>query len=215
MIHVMRPLPREIWVACSGGLDSMAALDFLRRRHQVHVAYFDHQTSFGITSHAWLANYCQQHDLDFVSARLQVDRPAKESQEEFWRNQRLAWLHQLPGTVVSAHHLDDCVETYLFNCLHGKPYTIAYQNQNIVRPFLTTPKSQLVNWCKRYQVPWLEDPSNQDTKYMRNHIRHNLIPQALRVNPGLAKVVRKIVVASLNKPMEDISTSGNMAISGH
>lgn len=194
MICVVKPLPKNLIVACSGGVDSMAAVDFLRRRHLVTVAYFNHQTPHGQMSLAWLDSWCAQNSMRFITANLDGERPGGESQEEFWRNQRYKWFTSLPGTVVSAHHLDDCVETYVFNCLHGKRYTINYQHANVVRPFLTTPKSELVNWCERNQIPWLDDPSNADVKYMRNHIRHVLLPEARKVNPGLNKVVKKIVV---------------------
>jgi hypothetical protein len=45
MIHLQGKLPRNIYLACSGGVDSMAALDFLRRNHRVHVLHFDHRTA--------------------------------------------------------------------------------------------------------------------------------------------------------------------------
>lgn len=198
MIKIIAPLPRTLFVACSGGVDSMAVLDFLKRRHEVTVAYFNHQTEYGHMCQNELENYCQQRLIPFVSATISGTKSKGLSPEEFWRNQRLAWLHQLPGVVVTAHHLDDCMETYLFNCLHGKHHTIAYRNGNIVRPFLTTRKSQLESWCERNQIPWWNDPSNGDTRFMRNQIRHNIMPQALVVNPGLAKIVQRIVVDTLH-----------------
>lgn len=197
MICVVKPLPRDLIVACSGGVDSMAAVDFLQRRHHVTVAYFDHGTPHGQQSLTWLESWCAENNMQLVTANLVGERPLGESQEEFWRNQRYKWLTSLSGTVITAHHLDDCVETYVFNCLHGKQYTINYQHDNVVRPFLTTPKRELVNWCERNQIPWLDDPSNNDVKYMRNHIRHVLLPQAKKVNPGLNKVVKKIVVDTI------------------
>ena len=198
MIKIVAPLPHRLYVACSGGVDSMAALDFLKRRHDVTVVYFNHQTFYGHMCEQNLTAYCARRDIPLLLGKLEANKPKQESQEEFWRNQRISWFHQLPGTVVTAHHLDDCMETYLFNCLHGKHHTIAYQNGNIVRPFLTTRKSQLESWCETHQVPWWDDPSNSDTRFMRNQIRHNIMPQALIVNPGLAKVVKRIVVDAMS-----------------
>jgi len=197
MIKIVAPLPPSVYVACSGGVDSMAALDFLKRRHDVTVAYFNHQTDYGHMCERNIQAYCASHDIPLMLGNLAASKPKQESQEEFWRNQRIHWFHQLSGTVVTAHHLDDCMETYLFNCLHGKHHTIAYQNGNIVRPFLTTTKNQLQSWCEKNQVPWWGDPSNMDTRFMRNHIRHNIMPQALIVNPGLAKTVKRLVVEAM------------------
>jgi tRNA(Ile)-lysidine synthase TilS/MesJ len=77
--------------------------------------------------------------------------------------------------------------------LHGKHHTIPLRHANVVRPFLTTPKREFVSWCERKNVPWCEDSSNQDTRYMRNLIRHRIVPEALIVNPGLHTVVKKMV----------------------
>lgn len=177
----------------------MAVLDFLRKNHHVHVAYFNHGTTHGTQSEAWIRSYCAQHGLDLHVGHIRSSKPSHMSQEEFWRTTRYAFLTQIPGTVVTAHHLDDCVETYLFNCLHGKHHTIPYCHANVVRPFLTTPKSEFVCWCSRKKVPWCEDESNEDMRYTRNLIRHTIVPQALQVNPGLHKVVRKLVFDSLDK----------------
>jgi len=199
MFKMLMPLPRELWVACSGGVDSMAVLDFLSRSHQVHVAYFNHGTVHGVESELWLRKYCEHRGWDLVLGNMHQEKPTHASQEEFWRQQRYEFLTSIPGTVVMAHHLDDCVETYLFNCLHGKHHTIPLRHANVVRPFLTTPKSEFVSWCARKNVPWCEDSSNQDTRYMRNLIRHRIVPEALIVNPGLHTVIAKMVLDSIKK----------------
>lgn len=197
MIHMVRPLPKKLVVACSGGVDSMAAVDFLRRKHDVTVAYFNHQTPHGNSSLDWLTAWCNNNNLELITSSLEGERHPTQSQEEFWRIQRYQWFKSLKTPVVTAHHLDDCVETYVFNCLHGKSHTISYEHANVVRPFLTTCKSDLQQWCERKQVPWIDDPSNAEVKYMRNYIRHILLPHARQVNPGLTKVVRKIVLDTL------------------
>jgi len=56
---------------------------------------------------------------------------------------------------------------------------------------LTTEKTELTQWNKRHGVSWIEDPSNQDTKFQRNFIRKEMMPKALHVNPGLLKLLRK------------------------
>lgn len=197
MIHMCMKLPRHIWVACSGGVDSMAVLDFLRRGHEVHVAYFNHGTPHGAESELWIRKYCAQQGLELLVGHIEQHKLHDQSWEEFWRNQRYEFLTAIPGTVVMAHHLDDCVETYLFNCMHGKHHTIALRHANVVRPFLMTPKKEFMSWCIRKQVPWIEDSSNQDLGHMRNLIRHRIVPEALKVNPGLHTVVKKLIQHSV------------------
>lgn len=197
MFKILKPLPRQIAVACSGGSDSMAVLDFLRRSHDVTVLHVNHHTSHADQAEQHVIEYCVAHDLIMWSKRITTPKPAHASWEEFWRTERYAWFTSFDLPVVTAHHLDDCVETYLFNCMHGKHHTIAYAHANVIRPFLTTPKSEFESWCARKAVPYVTDPSNSDLRYMRNIIRHEIVPEALKVNPGLRTVVRKMVIDSL------------------
>jgi tRNA(Ile)-lysidine synthase len=199
MFHVLMPLPKLVTVACSAGVDSMAVLDFLSRSHHVQVAYFNHGTSHGDACESWIQSYCAQKGLDLILGRMQHEKFSHESMEAYWRRARYEFLHAIDQTVIMAHHLDDCVETYLFNCVHGKHHTIPLRNRNVVRPFLTTPKSEFESWCARKAVPHVTDPSNSDVRHMRNLIRHQIVPEALKVNPGLRTVVKKLVLDSLGK----------------
>lgn len=185
-------------VAVSGGSDSMAMLDFLRRSHVVQVAHVDHGTAYGARAHKFVVDYCGTHHIPLLVNRVTQSKPADESWEEFWRNERYRFFHAIESTVTTAHTLDDCVEQWVFSSLHGNPKVIPYANKNVVRPLLTNTKSDFTNWCERKGVTWIDDPSNNDTKYMRNLIRHELLPVALRVNPGLAKVVKKKVLEMIS-----------------
>jgi tRNA(Ile)-lysidine synthase len=89
--------------------------------------------------------------------------------------------------------LDDCTETWIWSSLNGFGKVIPYRNMNVIRPFRMNRKYEFVDWCERKSIEWIEDKSNSDTKYMRNFIRHELMPKALVVNPGLYKVVAKVV----------------------
>ncbi|HSH25599.1 MAG TPA: ATP-binding protein, partial [Massilibacterium sp.] len=86
---------------------------------------------------------------------------------------------------------DDAVEWWVFSSLHGEGKVMPYQNKNVIRPFLTTTRRDLHSWAERKGVEYLQDPANQDEKYMRSIIRHKIVPEALRVNPGLHTVLRK------------------------
>jgi tRNA(Ile)-lysidine synthase len=117
-----------------------------------------------------------------------------ESWEEYWRTQRYEWFHSFDVPIITCHHLDDCAETWIFTSLNGEGRIIPYANKNVIRPFRLNRKSEFTNWCRNKNVPWVEDISNEDTDYMRNFIRHEIIPKALVVNPGLHKVIRKKVL---------------------
>lgn len=194
MIVMQGQLPKDIVIAVSGGVDSMAVLDFLKNRHNVTVAYFDHKTVHDPIGYEFVKTHCEDNGFKFITATVQNERKSNQSLEEYWRIERYAWFHSMDKTVVISHHLDDCVETWLWSAMHGNPRIIPYNSKNCVRPFLLNRKSEFINWCNRKNVPWREDESNLDKGFMRNYIRHELIQNALIVNPGIHKVIRKKVV---------------------
>ena len=204
MFKLLVPLPRQITVALSGGVDSIAAVDFLSRCHAVKCAFFHHGTTNSERAAEFVREFCHSRGLELITGHITSDRVPGTSPEEHWRNQRYEFLESIAGPVVTAHNLDDSVETYLHSALHGQPKTIPLYRNNIVRPFLTTPKAEFVSWCTRKNIAWCEDTSNQDTAYTRNYIRHELMPHALHVNPGLGRVVARIVERQITN---QISTS--------
>lgn len=202
MIKIQGKLPREIVLACSGGVDSMAALDFLSRNHSVTVAFFDHGTETSAEAKEFIQEFVDRKNMVLHSTpkaiktslaigKIKRERDKRESEEEYWRNERYDWFNTFDKPVITCHHLDDCTETWIWSSLNGKGKTIPYRNKNVIRPFRLNRKSVFVNWCRRNNVPWVEDTSNSDTKHVRNFIRHELMPKALVVNPGLHKVVFK------------------------
>jgi len=195
MINILGSIPLNITVACSGGPDSMAILSFLsyHNKRNVSVAYFNHGTAFGNDAEVFIREYCLRHELPLTVGMIGTMDRGDKSTEEHWRDERADFLEGIEGSVVTGHNLDDVMEWYLFSTLHGQSKLIPYQRNNIIRPFLTTDKKTLISWCNRHSVPYIIDPGNVDEKYMRSIIRHKILPEALRVNPGLAKVIKKKV----------------------
>lgn len=199
MIKLQGKIPRDVVLACSGGVDSMAALDFLYRSHNVTVAYFNHLTDHGIRSGGWLR---EQMRTKYVKAKYReyaIENtlvPKGLSQEEHWRNERYAWLtgpYWKGHTVITCHHLDDCVETWVWSSMHGEGKIIPYEHKNVIRPFRLTRKRDFELWANLKGVEYLEDDSNLDISYTRNYIRHEMMPHVLRVNPGIHKTISKKV----------------------
>jgi len=197
MIKLTVPLPKSIIVACSGGVDSMAVVDFLSRKHDITIAHFNHGTQHGERAFRFVANYCSKNNISMLVGFCRTEKLKKESQEEYWRRERYDFLKDL-GPVITCHHLDDCIETYIWSSLHGTPKVIPLTRNNVIRPFLTTRKQDFVYWCESHNVSWIEDESNKNSRYTRNYIRNELMPHALHVNPGLPKLVKKIVEGKQN-----------------
>jgi tRNA(Ile)-lysidine synthase len=195
MIKIQGKLPRKVYLACSGGIDSMAILNFLQNNHDVTVLHFDHRTSNSMYTLDFVDDYCIKNDIEFINGKIREDKPKDMSHEEFWREKRYEFLDQFTDApVITGHHLDDCVETWIFSSLHGTGKIVPYRRKNVIRPFRLNMKRDIALWSNMHTVPYVEDTSNADIKYTRNYIRHELMPHALKVNPGLYKTIKKKVI---------------------
>ena len=196
MIRIIGKIPHSVTVACSGGVDSMVFVHFLLNgKRKVNLAYFNHDTQHSHKAQKFVENYANHNNLNLFIGRVQ-GRKGKRSLEEFWRDERYDFLQRVGSDyTITCHHLDDCVETWLMSSFHGQSKLIPYQrNKNIFRPFLMTSKNSIKQYCKNKKVDWIEDPSNQKTNFMRNHVRHNVMPQVLKVNPGIRNTIRKKLI---------------------
>ena len=190
-----------VWVACSGGIDSVFAADFLRQvpSRDIGLAYFNHGTNYSTDAEALVTRLADHWRLPLKIGRIaETQVPPKISQEEHWRNERYAFLDTFAAPVITGHKLDDNVETWLWTSCHGTPHVIPYQRNNVIRPFMLVRRADIQKWAVRKEMMWIDDPSNMDLRFMRNYIRHRLLPHALKVNPGLHQVVARKVRETLS-----------------
>ncbi len=193
MIKVLGNIPKgEFGLACSGGVDSMAIANFLLNGgYYPNIIYFNHNTEHGNEAEKFVTKYCRTHNLKLHIGR--TDLKPESNKEKIWSDLRYEYFSQFDFPIITCHHLDDCVETYLFSCLRGFQSVIPYSRANVIRPFLLNEKFVFENWCSNKNVPFIQDESNNCLDYSRNKIRHNIVPEALKVNPGLKTVVRKMI----------------------
>ena len=194
MFHLAMKIPHKIYVAVSGGSDSMAVLDFLTRdgKRNVTVLNFNHGTEFGKESQMFVKEYCETLNIKFCSGEIQREKEKGESPEEYWRKERYQFFSQFNDTpIILAHHLNDAVETWVFSAIHGNPKLIPIKSGNIIRPFLLAREFDLQNWCEDHSIPFLDDPANLETRYPRVRIRIFILPEIEVINPGIYKVVKK------------------------
>lgn len=184
-------MPNEVYVAFSGGIDSVAVVDFLSRKHKVNLVFFHHGNDLADQEEKFIRGHYSNFNI--IVGKSSRDKKPSESMEEYWRNERYSFFKSLPYEIITCHHLDDCVETWIWSSMHGNGKIIPYANENVIRPFRMTCKNQFESWVKRNELKWFEDHTNSEEKFMRNYIRKNIIPHALHVNPGLHKVILKKV----------------------
>lgn len=193
MIKLLGSLNKKerYWMAVSGGVDSMAAYHFLKQmKYWVQPLFFDHHTLTSEKASRWLHRHPDMQSLQGSADIKWSEKPKGLSDEEYWRNERYSFFKACRATVITAHHLDDAVETWVWSSLHGQSKLIPYRHANVIRPFLATPKAELKSWAERHGVEWIDDESNFNLKYQRNYIRHVLMPQILTINPGIQKTIR-------------------------
>ena len=181
----------------------MTILDFLRQGGKVRGAvYFNHGTPDADLFEEHVRSYCTKWHLDFVYTKLSAEKDAA-SWESFWSQERNQFFQCLGSPVITAHNLDDAVEWWVFTSLRGNPSLTPSRNRNILRPFLTTRKSELKKWANNKDVPFIEDSSNKDIKFTRNFIRHRMISDCLHVNPGIHKTIKKKLIERESNAFEN------------
>ena len=193
MIRIIGKIPHKVTIACSGGVDSMVFTHFLLQgKRKVDLAYFDHDTMHSKKAQRFVEEYAESNKLNLRIGKIKGLK-GRKSLEEFWRDERYDFFNRISSNyIITCHHLDDCVETWLMSSFHGLGKVIPYQRgKNIYRPFLMTEKKSIERYAKNKEVTWVEDPSNQHTNFMRNHVRKNIMPHVLKVNPGIRTTIRK------------------------
>ena len=196
MIRIIGKIPYSVTVACSGGVDSMVFTHFLRQsRRNITLAYFNHDTKHSQVAQLFVEKYANDNNLELITGGVKGLK-GKRSLEEFWRDERYAFFNNLGNPfIITCHHLDDCIETWVMSSLHGTAKLIPYQRgEKIFRPFLLTEKSKIRDYALRHKLDWIEDPSNENVTHKRNYVRHVMMPHVLKINPGIKKVVRKKLI---------------------
>lgn len=200
MLDVKLPKGKYV-VAVSGGVDSMALLDILRRQKglELVVAHVNH----GIRPDAGedeklVHRYAMSHNIKFVSKAINLGPGASE---EAARNARYAFLRQCrrrfkADFIVTAQHQDDLIETAVINLLRGTGWrglAPFVATADVLRPLVDYQKSELINYATRNNVPWREDSTNLDTKYLRNYVRRDLLPRLEKQTPGFTNKLLRLV----------------------
>lgn len=190
MIHLACKLPRKVVVACSGGPDSMAALDFLRRPGKVKkVIHVNHLTDFSDAGAELVRWYCGKYNLRYqllaIDALAKTEFDWSEARHELFRK------HSENHKIVTGHTLDDAVEWWIYTAAQGNPKLMPVKSHRSIKPFIKTRKARLIQWCEDNDVPYLIDPTNADgSSNMRSKMRKNVIPGLLDVYPGLYSSIR-------------------------
>jgi len=190
-------------VALSGGADSCALLLACAKQwpgqvRAIHVHHGLQASADAFASHC--QTLCELLGVSLVVTHVNAHHVSGQSPEDAARQARYqAYVHVLKkhwdGTIQDialAQHADDQVETVLLALSRGAglpglsamPASVERGGLRIHRPWLDVPAQQLRDWLAQEEVSWVEDPSNQDERYTRNRIRHQLLPVIEKAFPS-------------------------------
>lgn len=188
----------RVGVAVSGGADSVCLLDVLSRLApnwglQLRVLHVNHRLRpESDEEEQFVRSLAARYGLDCVVDR---PRPGEGNVEEAAREARLAFFRASGcDRVATGHTLDDQAETVLFRILRGTGLTglagIRPVGDLLVRPLLEIRRGEVRQWVAERQLEFREDASNSETRFARNRIRRELLPQLEREwNPRLTEIL--------------------------
>jgi tRNA(Ile)-lysidine synthase len=199
-------------IGVSGGLDSVCLLHLLKTLCEsggpyagirLHVAHLDHglRGEASRADAAFVADLAAQWGIPCTLGQADVAAQARErrrSVEDAARQARYSFLrrvaHEVGATRIAvAHHADDQVETLVMHWLRGSGLAglagMRSLEEDIIRPFLRISRAELERYSEQHQLPFREDASNQDRRFLRNRIRHDLLPVLERYNPNLRETL--------------------------
>ncbi|MBK8340057.1 MAG: tRNA lysidine(34) synthetase TilS [Flavobacteriales bacterium] len=197
---------QAVLVAVSGGVDSMVLLHALRAEgYPVTAAHADHglRGTESVVDRDHVSAYCRHWNIPFVSCALPVLEHrvgSGRSVEMVARDLRYEWLNQtatLTGlnSIAMAHHRDDAVETLLLHLLRGTGISgwagIPRRSGKVMRPLLTVSRDEILEYASTHRVPFRDDSSNSDPSYLRNRVRHELLPLMERIRPGARRTMAR------------------------
>lgn len=189
---------KKLLLAVSGGIDSMVLMHlFQQLNYDIAIAHCNFQLR-GKESDAdemLVREICQDRYIPYFIKSFDTTEFAKENKLSIQlaaRKLRYDWFQEIISHgfdyVLTAHHLDDNVETFLINFTRGTGLEgltgIPAQNGNIIRPLLPFSRLEIENYALENKIQWREDSSNATDKYFRNKLRHDIVPILKELNTG-------------------------------
>ncbi len=150
---------------------------------ELTVAHYDHGIRDDSAEDRQLVQeLAAAHGLPFHYAEGQLGKGTSESSA---REARYRFLHETrrgsgAGAIITAHHQDDVLETIILNLLRGtdrRGLSSLRSTDTIRRPLLHLPKKELLRYAADQGLKWREDSTNADEKYLRNYVRHRIMPR--------------------------------------
>lgn len=203
--HLDKTLPflkeKKLLIAVSGGMDSVVLLYLLKQLdYNITIAHcnFNLRADESDGDEKFIRDYAIKNNIKIFVTNFNTELFASDNKLSIQvaaRKLRYVWFEQLLQEkhldyLLTAHHLDDSIETFLINFTRGTGLEgltgIPQQNDNIIRPLLPFTRNEIENFAKENNILWREDSSNASDKYFRNKLRHDIIPILKSLNPAFS-----------------------------
>ena len=207
----------KILIAVSGGLDSMTLTDLcLKSNYDISLAHcnFSLRGDESDSDEIFVKDFGSTHKITVYTKKFDTKAYLEnfnQSTQMVARELRYNWFRDLQEKynfkwVLTAHHADDNLETFLINLNRGSGIEglkgIPVVNNSFVRPLLIFNRQDLLSYAIKNNLKWREDCSNSSFDYQRNLVRHKIIPVLKEVFPDF--------IMSLNKTQKYLKSSSNL-----
>lgn len=201
--HIQSNFPylkeKKLLLAISGGIDSMVLLHLLHElKFDITVAHcnFSLRDAESDADETFVKSTCEALKIPYFIQKFDTKQFAldyKFSIQLAARKLRYDWFSELLldkkiDFVLTAHHLDDEIETFLINLTRGTGLEgltgIPTKNEKTIRPLLKFSREEIETFAKENTIKWREDSSNASNKYLRNKLRHDVVPVLKELNPS-------------------------------
>ena len=220
----------KVVCAVSGGADSMAllwAMYCLKDDLQIDLAaaHFNHglRGEESDRDEAFVQDFCGQYEIPFFCQKSNVTAGEK-GLEAAAREARYGYFQTLPGKIATAHTANDNAETVLMHLVRGTGLkglgAISPVKGNVIRPMLKVTREEVLSFLEEYHIPYVTDSSNETDQFLRNRLRHNVMPLLTNENPRLAEDLSAMALSlredeaeleNLSQPVSNVEQLRNMS----
>ena len=204
------PVPRRYVIALSGGCDSVALLHAIKHIQpqldcqEIIAVHIDHGLqSASVNWSVHCRRLCEQHNIPLTVIGLNLTFAKGESLEAVARHARYTAFAQFledQDMLLLAHHQNDQAETLLLQLFRGSgvsglacmPAITQVGHTWLARPLLTLTRATIEHYAREQQLSWVDDPSNQETRFDRNFLRHDIMPVLESRWPALTTTLARV-----------------------
>lgn len=198
---------QRLLLTVSGGIDSIVLIELC---HQAGLNFGIAHCNFQLRGdesdgdEQFVQQLALDYKVDFYVQKFETALYAQQhgiSTQMAARNLRYEWFEKLRSAhhydyVLTAHHQDDLLETVLLNLTRGTGlaglHGILPKNGFLIRPLLFATRKDIEAFVQKHQLSWREDSSNATNDYLRNRLRHEVVPVLQAMNPKVASSVAEL-----------------------